>query len=153
DPGFWSNKTIAALEQHGARYSIGVGQHERVRRAVELLPEQSWQALDDSPPEAAPRAPRARSAPAGRSSAAPASSPREPSRSPTGAPTPSSATASSRSRSSSATIAATRRSSSRPRPERRLRPQPRPLRVFLRQRRLAADQLARTQPRPLDRPA
>src|SRR5262249_42672825 len=38
-------------EQHGARYSIGVSQHERVRRAVEQIPEQSGQALDDSPPE------------------------------------------------------------------------------------------------------
>src|SRR5712692_6998387 len=26
DSGFWSNKTIAALEQHGVRYSIGVSQ-------------------------------------------------------------------------------------------------------------------------------
>jgi len=26
DSGFWSKKTIAALEQHGVRYSIGVTQ-------------------------------------------------------------------------------------------------------------------------------
>src|SRR5438876_6195420 len=45
DSGFWSNKTIAALEQHGARYSIGVTQQESVRRAIERIPEQSWQAL------------------------------------------------------------------------------------------------------------
>src|SRR2546421_353944 len=51
DSGFWSNKTIAALEQHGARYSIGVTQQESVRRAIERIPEQSWQALDDYPPE------------------------------------------------------------------------------------------------------
>jgi hypothetical protein len=51
DSGFWSNKTIAALEQHGARYSIGVTQQESVRRAIERIPEQSWHALDDYPPE------------------------------------------------------------------------------------------------------
>jgi hypothetical protein len=51
DSGFWSNKTIAALEQHGVRYSIGVSQHESVRRAIELIPGQSWQPLDDYPPE------------------------------------------------------------------------------------------------------
>ncbi|HEX4672795.1 MAG TPA: IS1380 family transposase [Solirubrobacteraceae bacterium] len=51
DSGFWSNKTIAALEQHGARYSIGVSQHESVRRAIEQIPEQSWQPLDGYPPE------------------------------------------------------------------------------------------------------
>src|SRR5204862_1370633 len=32
DCGFWSNKTIAALEQHDVRYSIGVSQQEGVRR-------------------------------------------------------------------------------------------------------------------------
>ena len=51
DSGFWSNKTIAALEQHGVRYSIGVTQHESVRRAIERIPEQTWQPLDDYPPE------------------------------------------------------------------------------------------------------
>ncbi len=51
DSGFWSNKTIAALEQHGVRYSIGVTQHESVRRAIEGIPEQAWQPLDDYPPE------------------------------------------------------------------------------------------------------
>jgi Transposase DDE domain group 1 len=51
DSGFWSNKTIAALEQHGVRYSIGVTQHESVRRAIECIPEQSWQRLDNYPPD------------------------------------------------------------------------------------------------------
>jgi hypothetical protein len=51
DSGFWSNKTIAALEQHGVRYSIGVTQQESVRRAIERIPEQRWQPLDDYPPE------------------------------------------------------------------------------------------------------
>jgi Transposase DDE domain group 1 len=51
DAGFWSNKTIAALEQHDVRYSIGVRQQEGVRRAIERIPEQSWQRLGDYPPE------------------------------------------------------------------------------------------------------
>jgi Transposase DDE domain group 1 len=50
DSGFWSNKTIAALEQHDVRYSIGVTQQEGVRRAIERIPEQSWQRIDDYPP-------------------------------------------------------------------------------------------------------
>jgi hypothetical protein len=51
DSGFWSNKTIAALDQHGAHYSIGVTQHESVRRAIEAIPEGGWQQLDDYPPQ------------------------------------------------------------------------------------------------------
>jgi len=50
DSGFWSNKTIAALEQHDVRYSIGVTQQESVRRAIERIPAQSWRPLDDYPP-------------------------------------------------------------------------------------------------------
>jgi hypothetical protein len=49
DSGFWSYKTIAALEQHGVRYSIGVTQHESVRRVIERIPDESWQPLDDYP--------------------------------------------------------------------------------------------------------
>jgi hypothetical protein len=49
DSGFWSNKTIAALDQHGARYSIGVTQHASVRRAIESIPEGGWRQLDDYP--------------------------------------------------------------------------------------------------------
>jgi Transposase DDE domain group 1 len=51
DSGFWSNKTIAALEQHDVRYSIGVTQQESVRLAIERIAEQSWQPLADYPPE------------------------------------------------------------------------------------------------------
>ena len=51
DSGFWSYKTIEALERHGVRYSIGVTQHESVRRAIEQIPEQAWQPLADYPPE------------------------------------------------------------------------------------------------------
>jgi hypothetical protein len=50
DSGFWSYKTIAALEQHGVRYSIGVTQHESVRRVIAAIPEQAWQPLPDYPP-------------------------------------------------------------------------------------------------------
>jgi hypothetical protein len=51
DSGFWSYKTIAALEQHGVRYSIGVTQQAHVREAIEQIPEQAWQPLADYPPE------------------------------------------------------------------------------------------------------
>jgi hypothetical protein len=51
DSGFWSNKTIAVLDQHAARYSIGVTQHESVRRAIGRIPESGWQQLDDYPPQ------------------------------------------------------------------------------------------------------
>ncbi len=51
DSGFWSYKTIAALERHGVRYSIGVSQQAHVREAIELIPEQDWQPLPDYPPD------------------------------------------------------------------------------------------------------
>ncbi len=51
DSGFWSNKTIAALEQHDVRYSIGVTQQAHVRAAIEAIPEERWQPLADYPPE------------------------------------------------------------------------------------------------------
>ena len=51
DSGFWSYKTIEALERHGVRYSIGVTQHAHVREAIALIPEQAWQSLADYPPE------------------------------------------------------------------------------------------------------
>ena len=51
DSGFWSYKTIEALEQHGVRYSIGVTQHQSVRQAIEQIPDESWQRLDDYPPQ------------------------------------------------------------------------------------------------------
>ena len=51
DSGFWSYKTIEALEQYGVRYSIGVTQIESVRRVIERIPERAWQPLDDYPPE------------------------------------------------------------------------------------------------------
>ena len=51
DSGFWSYKTIEALEQHGVRYSIGVTQLQSVRQAIEQIPDESWQRLDDYPPQ------------------------------------------------------------------------------------------------------
>jgi len=51
DSGFWSYKTIAALERHGVRYSIGVSQQAHVRAAIALIPEQDWQPLPDYPPD------------------------------------------------------------------------------------------------------
>ena len=50
DSGFWSYKTIAALERHGVRYSIGVTQQAHVRAAIEQIPEAAWQPLTDYPP-------------------------------------------------------------------------------------------------------
>jgi len=51
DSGFWSYKTIAALERLDVRYSIGVSQQAHVREAIEQIPEESWQPLAGYPPE------------------------------------------------------------------------------------------------------
>jgi hypothetical protein len=51
DSGFWSYKTIEALERHDVRYSIGVSQQAHVRAAIELIGEQAWQPLPGYPPE------------------------------------------------------------------------------------------------------
>jgi hypothetical protein len=49
DSGFWSYKTIAALERHKIRYSIGVTLQKHVRTAVEAIDEPAWQRLADYP--------------------------------------------------------------------------------------------------------
>jgi len=49
DSGFWSYKTIEALERHGVRYSIGVTQQAHVRAAIEQIPEAAWQPLAGYP--------------------------------------------------------------------------------------------------------
>ena len=49
DSGFWSYKTIARLEQHGIRYSIGVTQQKHVRAAIAQIDETAWQPLTDYP--------------------------------------------------------------------------------------------------------
>jgi Transposase DDE domain group 1 len=51
DSGFWSYKTIQALERLDVRYSIGVSQKAHVREAIAQIPEQSWQPLPGYPPE------------------------------------------------------------------------------------------------------
>ena len=50
DSGFWSYKTIAALERHRIHYSIGVTMQKHVRATVAEIDESSWQPLDDYPP-------------------------------------------------------------------------------------------------------
>jgi hypothetical protein len=49
DSGFWSYKTIARLEQHQIRYSIGVTQQKHVRAAIGEIDEAAWQPLADYP--------------------------------------------------------------------------------------------------------
>jgi hypothetical protein len=49
DSGFWSYKTIAALERHQIRYSIGVTMQAHVRAAIAEIDEAAWQRLDDYP--------------------------------------------------------------------------------------------------------
>jgi hypothetical protein len=50
DSGFWSKKTFARLERAGWSYSIGVRMQPHVRAAVEAIPEDAWQTLEDYPP-------------------------------------------------------------------------------------------------------
>jgi hypothetical protein len=45
DSGFWSYKTIEALERHQVRYSVGVSQQAHVRAAIEQIPAECWQPL------------------------------------------------------------------------------------------------------------
>ena len=49
DSGFWSYKTIEALERHGVRYSIGVTQQAHVRAAIEQIAGAAWQPLAGYP--------------------------------------------------------------------------------------------------------
>jgi hypothetical protein len=50
DSGFWSYKTIAQLEHHQIRYSIGVTLQPHVRAAISEIDEAAWQPLPDYPP-------------------------------------------------------------------------------------------------------
>jgi hypothetical protein len=50
DSGFWSYKTIATLERHQIRYSIGVTLQAHVRAAIAQIDESSWQPLAEYPP-------------------------------------------------------------------------------------------------------
>jgi len=51
DSGFWSYRTIEALERLDVRYSIGVTQQAHVREAIAQIPEESWQPLAGYPRE------------------------------------------------------------------------------------------------------
>jgi hypothetical protein len=50
DSGFWSYKTIARLEHHQIRYSIGVTLQPHVRAVICQIDEAAWQPLTDYPP-------------------------------------------------------------------------------------------------------
>jgi Transposase DDE domain group 1 len=50
DSGFWSGKVFARLARAGWSYSIGVRLQPHVRAAIEQIPEQAWQTLQDYPP-------------------------------------------------------------------------------------------------------
>jgi Transposase DDE domain group 1 len=49
DSGFWAYTTIAALERHGARFSIGVTMLRPVRAAIEAIDEADWTPVADYP--------------------------------------------------------------------------------------------------------
>lgn len=49
DSGFWSKKTMARLQRAGWEYSIGVRQQKHIKAAIQAIPEQDWQPLEDYP--------------------------------------------------------------------------------------------------------
>jgi hypothetical protein len=49
DAGFWSTKVFERLERAGWQYSIGVRMHKTVRAAVEAIPGDAWQRIEDYP--------------------------------------------------------------------------------------------------------
>lgn len=51
DSGFWSTKVFERLEKAGWRYSIGVRLQKGVAAAIEAIPEDAWQAIDEYPVE------------------------------------------------------------------------------------------------------
>jgi hypothetical protein len=46
DSGFWSTKAFERLEKAGWRYSIGVRMQKGIRKAIEAISEDAWQAID-----------------------------------------------------------------------------------------------------------
>jgi hypothetical protein len=46
DAGFWNTKVFELLEKAGWQYSIGVRNIEKVRAAVDAIPEDAWQIID-----------------------------------------------------------------------------------------------------------
>src|SRR6266516_1356271 len=49
DSGFWNKKLTARLRAQGCLYSIGVRVTKPVAAAIDAIPEQAWQRLDDYP--------------------------------------------------------------------------------------------------------
>jgi hypothetical protein len=49
DSGFWNTKVFELLEAKGWQYSIGVRNINKVKAAVEAIPEQAWTSIDDYP--------------------------------------------------------------------------------------------------------
>ena len=49
DSGFWNTKVFERLEKAGWQYSIGVRMIKAVRKAVEAIDEDAWQAITDYP--------------------------------------------------------------------------------------------------------
>ena len=49
DSGFWNAKVFERLERAGWQYSIGVRMIKTVRAAVEAIPEDTWQTIEDYP--------------------------------------------------------------------------------------------------------
>ena len=49
DSGFWNTKVFELLEKAGWQYSIGVRNINKVRAAVEAIPEDAWSKIDDYP--------------------------------------------------------------------------------------------------------
>ena len=49
DSGFWNKKITGSLRRKGCLYSIGVRMTKPVAAAIEAIPEDAWQRLDDYP--------------------------------------------------------------------------------------------------------
>jgi len=49
DSGFENKKVFKRLDSQGVEFSIGVKQHKGVRNAIEQIPEDEWQPLEDYP--------------------------------------------------------------------------------------------------------
>lgn len=51
DSGFWNKKVMARLQRAGWTYSIGVRRQPSIKAAIQAIPEQDWQPLEDYPDE------------------------------------------------------------------------------------------------------
>ena len=111
DSGFWNTKVFERLEKAGWQYSIGVRMIKAVRKAVEAIDEDAWQAITTTRLAGRRRSPKPPMAGGDRSSGAPGCSARRPSCGPTGGTSVSSPTATRTSRSSRPSTASTPSSS------------------------------------------